>query len=188
MKDFEIKDGVLVKYHGKDENVIIPDGVEKISPNAFIDNILEIRSIQIPDSVVYIDSMALIFCTRLKRIEVSDNNKFYTSFDGALFDKEMTKLIRYPNLKKEDYECVIPEGVVIIGEGAFYFCERPVIIIPNTVKAISQLAFGDCRGAKRIHYEGNEDDWNKIDITSYGNKILFNKKLTTIYFNSKKNS
>ena len=35
MKDFDIKDGVLVKYTGNEEHVAIPDSVTSIGENVF---------------------------------------------------------------------------------------------------------------------------------------------------------
>lgn len=33
--DFEIKDGVLVRYNGNSKNVVVPDGVKVIGYSAF---------------------------------------------------------------------------------------------------------------------------------------------------------
>ena len=48
--DFVIENGVLVKYTGTDENVIIPNGVKKIADCAFIYN-KTVKTVVIPDGV-----------------------------------------------------------------------------------------------------------------------------------------
>ena len=38
MGDFDIKDGVLLKYSGRDRDVIVPEGTVAIGEGAFKDN------------------------------------------------------------------------------------------------------------------------------------------------------
>ena len=49
-EDFEIKDGVLVKYHGEDEDVVVPAGVTEIWDYAFEDCI-NLKTIELPDTL-----------------------------------------------------------------------------------------------------------------------------------------
>lgn len=44
MSDFVIENGVLKKYNGKDENVVIPEGITTIGFTAFINNFINITS------------------------------------------------------------------------------------------------------------------------------------------------
>lgn len=142
---------VNVKYDTKAENIIIKDGTRKIEAHAF-SGCENIKSITIPDSVEFIGVQAFescssletiyigsgvkeigaapfIFdveglpCSNLKSIEVSKDNKHYTSVDGVLFNKEMTELIQYPIGKKQK-EYVIPDSVTKIGSGAFRYCKK----------------------------------------------------------------
>lgn len=52
-EDFEIQDGVLIKYKGKGGHVVIPDGVACIGFRAF-DGCKNLTNITIPDSVTSI--------------------------------------------------------------------------------------------------------------------------------------
>lgn len=89
-KDFEIENGVLIKYHGKDVEVVIPDEVVAIGNYAFTlcSKITEItipktvksighnafwhcanlNSVKIPYSVINIDDNAFEDCPKLKTI------------------------------------------------------------------------------------------------------------------------
>lgn len=69
MSDFEIKDGVLVKYHGKDKQVIIPSSVTSIGGWAFW-LCKSLQSIVIPSSVTSIGVLAFSWCTSLKSIAI----------------------------------------------------------------------------------------------------------------------
>jgi len=75
----------------------------------------------VPDTVVRFDSDAFEACTRLQEFAVGENNTNFSSLDGVLFDKEQTRLVRYPCGKK-DWSYVIPESVETIASSAFENC------------------------------------------------------------------
>ena len=66
-REFIIRDGVLTKYKGADETVVIPDGVRKISSSAF-SGCHSITMLVIPDSVTCIDRYSFVSCTNLKDV------------------------------------------------------------------------------------------------------------------------
>ena len=108
--DFEIVDGVLVKYRGKGGDVVIPDGVREIEKRVFVYND-KLISITIPDSVISIGECAFRYCKRLKRIAIGNGVKSIGRYAFAAYTNcsELT-------------EITIPKGVTEIGEGAFQCC------------------------------------------------------------------
>ena len=68
LADFEIKDGVLVKYNGNSADVVIPYGVTSIGYLAF-KGCRELTSVVIPDSVTSIGNWAFDDCGRLAGID-----------------------------------------------------------------------------------------------------------------------
>jgi hypothetical protein len=81
---------------------------------------------------------------------VDEKNSRYSSPEGILFDKTMTKLFAYPGGRKEDIY-TIPKSVTSIGQGAFYQCSRLTgITIPSGVTSIEFGAFGRCSGLTDI--------------------------------------
>lgn len=66
-EDFEIENGVLVKYYGNAKTVKIPDYVTKIGNYAF-DSCKSFTEITIPDSVVKIGNGAFFCCDSIERI------------------------------------------------------------------------------------------------------------------------
>ena len=65
-KDFEIRGGVLLKYNGEAQDVVVPDGVVEIE-GAF-SGCAGVRNIVLPDSVEVIGGAAFDGCARLQSI------------------------------------------------------------------------------------------------------------------------
>ena len=60
---------------------------------------------------------------------------------------------------------VIPEGIRVIGRGAFYYCENlKKVYFPQTLEELSnnQFAYGNNFGLEDIYYGGSEAEWENI--------------------------
>jgi len=77
--DFEIENGVLVKYHGLDAHVVIPENVEKIGKRAFEDCTC-MKSVTIPENVRYILDRAFRNCKGLTEITIPDTARYVEMF------------------------------------------------------------------------------------------------------------
>ena len=109
-----------------------------------------LTSIDIPDTVTSIGDNAFIGCSGLTSITVSDNNKYYMSIDGVLFDKNVQKIIAYPCSKSSNCY-TIPDSVTSIGRYAFNGCTGLTsITIPNSVTSIGDDAFFYCTSLTSI--------------------------------------
>ena len=75
---------------------------------------------------------------------ISDNNKWFKSIDGNLFNKNATKIIKYcSNNLNPSY--IIPDSVTSVGDYAFAGCRSLTNIeIPNNVTSIGERAFFYC--------------------------------------------
>ena len=121
-------------------DITIPNSVTDVGERAFY-RCTNLTTVTIGNSVTSIGRYAFEKCTSLVTIEVSKNNKDYASFDGVLFCKNKTKLIKYP-AGKTDRTYEIPDSVTYIGIGTFEDClNLASITIPNSVISIGVYAF-----------------------------------------------
>ena len=153
-------------------SITIPDSVTRIGKSVFYDcrNLTRITmsnsvmwigeeafngcnrltSITIPNSVTSIGEKAFYRCLALTAIYVAEANKYYSSLDGVLFNKDKTELICYPPSKVDD-SYNIPNSVKSIGNSAFEDCKKLTNIkIPDSVTCIGNRAFGYCTNLSRI--------------------------------------
>ena len=96
------------------ENVSLPETTETINLDAFAycENLKEIN---LPSSLQTINQ-PFNGCNHLKSLSVNKNNKFYSSKDGVLYNKEITSIIFYPEGKENEFFS-IPETVEDFADG-----------------------------------------------------------------------
>ena len=127
----------------REAKYVIPEGVTTIGDGAF-SYCYAIANVEIPSTVDKIGYSVFIKCKKLTAIDVSLNNKNYTSLNGVLFNKEQTEIICYPAGKQET-SYIIPNGVIEIEDYAFHYCEKILNIeISESVTYIGKGAFGYC--------------------------------------------
>ena len=117
-------------------SITIPPSVNSIGDVAFY-WCLGLSSITIPFSVTSIGERAFWYNNAL--IYVDENNLVFSSFDGALFNKNKTKLIQCSFAKSS---FTIPSTVTEIGAHSFENCTNLIsVTIPSSVHLIGDYAF-----------------------------------------------
>lgn len=107
-----------------------------------IRNCQKLQSIVLPESFESFTNLSVKFynCTSLSSIVVDDNNAFFCSNDGVLYNKNGTELIRCPEGKTGKFRPMFQ--VRTIKGSAFTHCVNlKEITIPKTVVEINDLAF-----------------------------------------------
>ncbi|MCI8510336.1 MAG: leucine-rich repeat domain-containing protein, partial [Lachnospiraceae bacterium] len=95
-------------------SIELPERLTSIGDYAF--NGSGLTSIELPEGVTSIGDYAFSDCSSLTSINISLKSNTYASYDGGLYNKDLTILIAYPSGKSE---VKLPEGVTSIGNGAF---------------------------------------------------------------------
>ncbi len=129
----------------------IPDSVTRIGDYALAN--VDLTDIYIPKNVSDIGEGAfnayylmvdgtypVVTGSNLESITVSQENPYFVSVDGVLFSRDMSRLIRYPNLK-DDTAYVVPEQVATIDPGAFYNAQLTEIKLPDNLTEIGSYVF-----------------------------------------------
>ncbi len=135
-----IRDGILGRYSGKDDELFIPDGVTHIAKHVFY-AANSPKIIHCPDTLVSIDERAFHACIHLQEIYLNEGLKTIgiQAFSGC------------HNLKKID----IPDTVESIGEAAFEHCGLEEVRLPTPITTLPNHLFQYCQQLKTIQWPAN---------------------------------
>lgn len=134
--EFEIENGLLIRYNGQGKDVVIPSGVTAIGSDAF-DVYMGLTSVVIPEGVVSIADDAFEWCTELENITIPAS---VTSIGKNAFGN-------CTHLKNVEL-C----GTASIGEKAFYEClALTQVTVLGAVTSIGESAFAHCGSLKSIN-------------------------------------
>src|ERR1035438_7364904 len=141
----------ITGYTGASGNVIIPatiNGYPVTSIGEFY-SYSSLTNITIPDSVTNIASGVFVYQGSLTAIMVDEQNSYYGSTNGVLFDRNQTILIQAPGGIAGSY--VIPVSVTSIGDAAFQECGSLTnVTIGTNVNSIGNNTFNSCSSLSDI--------------------------------------
>ena len=181
--DFIIKSGVAVQYIGKNDIVVVPEGVRELASCLFWDNQI-IKEVKLPESLVNIGGDTFYNCSNLEKVNIPSNvksmgnNPFagcpkvkvvnessnYNFVDGVLYNNDFTRLIYYSisNCNK-DYK--IDGRCKILGKHSFYLCNKlKDLEIPSSVIKLENNPFSGCDKIKIIN---NSKYYHIVDSVIY---------------------
>ena len=171
----------------KPVDVVIPDvittsdnqtrAVTGIGDDAF-KAMKTVRSVKIPDSILYIGQFAFYDCDAITSVEIPDSVTeigvgAFSCCDKLATVKLPTGLKAIENSTFKD--CIaltgvtLPEGLESIGEAAFWGCEAITeITVPTSVKDMGDAAFYLCKNLKKATVLG--DALGKTEESEDGDK------------------
>lgn len=149
-----------------------------------------LKSVNIPDGVEKIYLNAFGMQTANTSITVDSNNKYYSSRDGVLYNKDLTTLVQCPaglspgslpqsltRIEERAFQyntkcqkLTLPYGVTTIGYEAFrYMSKLQEIHIPSSVTSIGSYAFADLTALTDFYINLNTPP---SDITAKANNFI----------------
>lgn len=205
---YEVVDGevILKGFRTVYDEVNIPDSIDGMpvtgidSQSFFKTFTFKSKTVNIPASVKNITTPVIndYTMTPVVAFNVHEDNLAYSSADGILYSKDKKTLYAYPN-HKEDRVCTVDEATETICEYAFFGARFEEILLPDTIKTVSDNAFSRCVRLKELnlpasvtHIDGNAFELNR-SITAVNvdpeNKnycsvdgVLYNKDKTEILY------
>lgn len=148
----------------------IPNSVTEIGNNAF-SYCESLTTVEIGKSVTTLSGNAFEGCTNLESISVAEDNQYFSSMDGVLYNKDKTVLYKYPASKNSTtfkvpetvnaiaesafygakyLESIDISNVRIIGDGAFKYCEKLTGMDLSSVSEIGTSAFYSCKSLNAV--------------------------------------
>lgn len=154
-------------------NIYIPESVYRIGDNAFEST--AISDVYLPDRLEYLGSCAFagtnirsLYIPRYAQIGgnnlgnmgqcaeivVDQDNRSYTTVNGALYDYNVTTLLRYPVQMKGDL--IVPNGVRTIAANACNSCNGIFYAeLPQSIESIGDYAFAHCKKLQEVNIPEN---------------------------------
>ncbi len=132
------------------KKVVVPDSVVTMGRTFYMS---EVESIQLGKALKEIDKNAFYCSWSLKEILVPEDNQYFTSVNGILYNKAKTRLVCVPS-GKEMATFTIPGGVKSIGSLAIRDVKIKELIIPSTVTKIEEYAI-TTKGVKSLIIPGS---------------------------------
>lgn len=143
--------------------------LETISDFAFED-CASIQAFYLPKKLKNVSGLAFIGTTRMKRYDVSEQNPYFKSEDGILYNYTKSAVVAYPALKND--EVSLAGSVQKIGDGAFAYAnvdhlflsnigeigryafaysELSSLELSNQLNKLGEYAFANCQNLKAIN-------------------------------------
>lgn len=173
---FVIINNIMFGYFGHDETVSVPDGIRAIGGGCFchnnINNLKNIKSVILPDSVQKIGELAFGGCINLQKVEIPNVECEIDeeAFDGCsaiihtgkwnytVHGDNTVAVIGYTG---NDTKIVVPDeicGLLVteISQGAFRGKHNIIsVVLPSTISKIGDFAFEDCYNLTHINIPEN---------------------------------
>ncbi len=147
-------------------SVKMPEGIRKIDFLSF-GLLRNLKKIYIPASVSKIVPGFTFQTSSLNIIVVSPKNKYYTSKNNCIYNKQMTRLLLVsPKTRKYTF----PSSVKIVDDYAFNCVKMAKLVIPKTLTTIGGRAFYFCdikkidNKASLKHLPGSENYNRNLEL------------------------
>lgn len=133
-------------------SIYLPDNVIRVESDAFF-GCKSLKTAYIPKSAALLNPKAFRGCSSLETVEIDQDNQFYSSCSGMIFNKDKTELLLSPQGNKN---VVIAEGVKVLYDYSLAYNQHTkAVYIPESVAKLDIFVFAECRDLDRIDVDEN---------------------------------
>lgn len=151
-----LDEAILKHWTAEDdiETLHIPEGIRELRPFS-LSRCDKIKELYLPADVCKVSSLAFVGMDSLERIEVSPRNKWFQSGDGVLYNRDTSRLIKYPparNCRKFRTTAGLIDNMA--------FCNTKELEVLELAVGLRQVGFGafyGCTALKNISFDGPVD-------------------------------
>ncbi len=166
-------------YNGEETEIVIPaeaNGIPVIKVALFSD--AAVTKVSLPATIEAFSAISLYGVPTVEAIEVDEENPYFTSVDGVVFDKEGATVVAVPPVKEYSPE----EGVTAIAPLAYYNNVATSITLPSTMTTLSKNALAGFTNLEEIEIMPGMETIEAYALTSCQNlkKITVPSSVTKI--------
>lgn len=141
-------DVVAINGCQKLTELALPESCETVTTGA-IQSCDNLESVHLSKAVREFPGNIFASCPNLKVIDIDAENPFFTSVEGIVFSKDMSKLLKYP-AGNSNKTYTVPTTVQIIGEHAFEYSVIEGVVLPTTLTSIEDFSFSCCKQLEKM--------------------------------------
>lgn len=182
--DFIVEGTVLIEYVGSGEDVVVPELITEIAPQAFRG--AEVETVSLPSTLEKIGWSAFEGCAYLSDIAIPEGVTVIEreAFSGCASLETVHLPLTLTEIEDWAFEScgslehiTVPEGVLRIGCAAFSYCDSLTsVVLPSTIAYLEDIdgAFEGCYGLERVSCRiafEDYDDW-EIEGVFSGSPVL----------------
>jgi len=177
------------------EKITIGKGITSLGYFAF-DSCPNLTTVIFSEKIMDISVYAFDECGKLAEFIMDENNPWFKTQDGVLYNKNMTTLVLYPLAKPGAFtipdsvndllyspfsgrtkitSCTLGHGIRTLPQASFFWCpELTEVILNEELEEYEQMAIGACDKLTKIEISANSSRFVSVD------GILFSKDKKTI--------
>lgn len=172
-----VGDGVLIRYQGASNDVVIPENVKHIGA-AFAAN-ETLSAVEMGENVLTVGDYAFAYAVSLRRVVLGENvcSIGVSAFDGCTYLPYIVIPDRVETIGEYAFndcnymvDVKLGKSVREIGAYAFKYCSRMICLtLPASVETIYSNAFSDCYSLALVFYGGTEEQFAALGLD--GNNV-----------------
>lgn len=131
------------RYYEDIKRIVVTEGITKVHSRAF-DGLPNLESLSLPSTLKHISGeCSASTAEKFMNIHVHNDNPYYCSVDGVLYNKQRTTLVMFPPGREGQYRVL--DGVTVIGRYAFCHSLLDSVILPQSLNRIEWCSFANSR-------------------------------------------